>query len=296
MSDINLDCDNFLNYIKFERGLSDNTCEAYAKDLADFAEFLEENKCESVTSVTENLIEQYIIALSKADFSRSTIHRRVACVRGFCKYLLKEKIIDTNVIKNIKNPLAEQHLPKACDIIDVEALLNAPEGEGFEIRDKAMLELLYGCGLRVSELINVRINDLDFDNRIIRVFGKGSKERFIPCGEVALYYINIYIEELRGKLNSERSDFLFLTKFGKPMTRMMFWKLIKKYCRRAGLPEDISPHTLRHSFATHLLAGGADLRSIQEMLGHASIGTTEIYTSVSNDELKAIFRATHPRA
>ena len=251
---------------------------------------------ENTEIIAESDIEALIISLSKKGFAKSTVHRRVAAVRGFCKYLLKEKIIENNIVKNIKNPLAENHLPKACNIIDVEALLNAPTNEGFELRDKAMLELLYGCGLRVSELIKVKINDIDMTNKIIRVFGKGSKERYVPCGEVAISWITKYIEELRGSLNKSRSDYLFLTKFGKPMTRMMFWKLIKKYGKRAGLDENISPHTLRHSFATHLLAGGADLRAIQEMLGHASIGTTEVYTSVSSDELKVIFKSTHPRA
>lgn len=296
MSKIFSECDNFLNYIKFERGLSDNTCEAYSHDLMDFLSFLEKENVENVRDLTEDILEKYIVFMSKSGFAKSSLHRKTACLRSFCKYLFKEHIIEKNIIKNIKNPLNVTHLPKACDIIDAEALLNAPSDEGFEIRDKAMLELLYGCGLRVSELINVKLEDLDTENRIIRVFGKGNKERYIPFGEIALHYINIYTDTLRGKLNDRKSSYLFLTKFGKPMTRMMFWKLIKKYCRRAGLPEDISPHTLRHSFATHLLAGGADLRSIQEMLGHASIGTTEIYTSVSNDELKAVFRSAHPRS
>ena len=296
MNSINIEIDNFLNYIRFERGLADNTVSSYSVDLLEFSSFLEKNSVTEPKDITEKLIEEFIITLSKNNFAQSSVHRKVASVRGFAKYLLREEIIEKNIVKNIKNPLNQNRLPKACNIIDVEALLNAPTDEGFEVRDKAMLELLYGCGLRVSELINVKINDLDFENKIIRVFGKGSKERFIPCGEIAVEFIEKYINELRGNLNTKRSDFLFLTKFGKPMSRMMFWKLIKKYCKRAGLPEDITPHTLRHSFATHLLSGGADLRSIQEMLGHASIGTTEIYTSVSNDELKAIFKATHPRA
>ena len=296
MHNINIETDNFLNYLKFERGLSDNTCQSYSVDLNEFASFLAEKEIENTENITESDIESFIISLSKKGFAKSTIHRRVAAVRGFAKYLLKEKIIENNIVKNIKNPLAQNHLPKACNIIDVEALLNAPTNEGFELRDKAMLELLYGCGLRVSELIKVKIVDLDMTNKIIRVFGKGSKERYVPCGEIAIFWISKYINELRGSLNTQKSEYLFLTKFGKPMTRMMFWKLIKKYCKRAGLDENISPHTLRHSFATHLLAGGADLRAIQEMLGHASIGTTEVYTSVSSDELKAIFKSTHPRA
>ncbi|MBQ7256868.1 MAG: site-specific tyrosine recombinase XerD [Abditibacteriota bacterium] len=296
MSNINIEIDNFINYLKFERGLSYNTCQSYSVDLNEFVSFLAEKEIENTENIGESDIEAFIISLSKKGFAQSTIHRRVAAVRGFCKYLLREKIIEKNIVKNIKNPLTQNHLPKACTIIDVEALLNAPTNEGFELRDKSMLELLYGCGLRVSELINVKVHDLDMTNKIIRVFGKGSKERYVPCGEVAIFWIDKYITDLRGSLNTLRSEYLFLTKFGKPMTRMMFWKLIKKYCRRAGLDENISPHTLRHSFATHLLAGGADLRSIQEMLGHASIGTTEVYTSVSSDELKAIFKSTHPRA
>ena len=296
MNNINFEIDNFLNFLKFERGLSDNTCQSYSVDLKEFASFLSEKEIEDLEDITESDIEAFIISLSKKGFAKSTIHRRVAAVRSFCKYLLKEKIIKTNVIKNIKNPLSQTHLPKSCTIIDVEALLNAPVNEGLELRDKAMLELLYGCGLRVSELIKVKVSDIDMTNKIIRVFGKGSKERYVPCGEVALLWIQKYMELLRFSLNKKRSEYLFLTKFGTPMTRMMFWKLIKKYCQRAGLDENISPHTLRHSFATHLLAGGADLRSIQEMLGHASIGTTEVYTSVSSDELKVIFKSTHPRA
>lgn len=292
---MNIEIDNFINYIKFERGLSDNTCEAYSLDLNELADYFDKNNIDLFTA-NEKDLEKYIIFLSKSHYSKSSIHRKVASLRGFFKYLYREKIIENNIVKNIKNPLNETHLPKACSIIDVEALLNTPKNEGLEIRDRAMLELLYACGLRVSELINVEINNIDFTNKIIRVFGKGSKERFIPIGDVAIFYVNEYINNLRGDLDKFRSNFLFLTKFGKPMTRMMFWKLIKKYCRRCGIDENISPHTLRHSFATHLLSGGADLRSIQEMLGHASIGTTEVYTSVSNDELKAIFKATHPRA
>ena len=229
MNNILIEIDNFINYIKFEKGLSENTCFSYSQDLQDFYLFLEKNNIINFTDLTENLIENFIISLSKKGFALSTIHRRVASVRGFCKYLYKEKIIENNIIKNIKNPLTQNHLPKACDIFDVERLLNAPANEGLEIRDKAMLELLYGCGLRVSELINVKIGDIDFINRIIRIFGKGSKERFVPCGEISLNYINIYIDKLRGNLNINRSEYLFLTKFGKPMTRMMFWKIIKKY-------------------------------------------------------------------
>lgn len=292
---MNIEIDNFINYIKFERGLADNTCEAYSLDLNELADYFEKNNID-LYAANEKDLESYIIFLSKSNYSKSSIHRKVASLRGFFKYLYREKYIENNIVKNIKNPLNETHLPKACSIIDVEALLNAPKSEGMEIRDRAMLELLYACGLRVSELINVEINNIDFTNKIIRVFGKGSKERFIPVGDVAVFYINEYVNNLRGNLDKYRSNFLFLTKFGKPMTRMMFWKLIKKYCKRCGIDENISPHTLRHSFATHLLSGGADLRSIQEMLGHASIGTTEVYTSVSNDELKAIFKATHPRA
>ena len=296
MNHTDTQCDNFLNYLRFERGLADNTIEAYGKDLSEFSVFLLKENITDPKNITEKSVEKFIVRLSKSGFAKSSIHRKCACVRGFCKYLFREKITETNVVKNIKNPMNESHLPKACDIIDVEALLGAPHISGYELRDKAMLELLYSSGLRVSELINVKIHDIDYENRIIRVIGKGNKERFVPVGEIAVFYIDIYVKELRSMLNTHKSDSLFLTKFGRPMTRMMFWKLIKKYCRRAGLGENISPHTLRHSFATHLLAAGADLRSIQEMLGHASIGTTEIYTSVSNDELKAIFRAAHPRS
>ena len=296
MNNLNLHIDNFLNYIRFEKGLADNTIDSYSRDLISFCEYLDKKKINNVEDLNQSIIENYIVCLSKDNYKLTTIHRKTACIRGFIKYLVLERVIEKNIAKNIKTQKPPRRLPKACDIFEVEKLLNAPKDNELGIRDRAMLEVLYACGLRVSELINIGINDIDMQNKIIRVFGKGSKERFIPIGDVAIYYVKEYLIKERNVLNKAKSQFLFLTRYGKPMSRMMFWKIIRKYALEAGIKTEITPHTLRHSFATHLLERGADLRALQEMLGHSSIATTEVYTHISNDELKMIFKTSHPRA
>jgi len=296
MNNLNLHIDNFLNYIRFEKGLADNTIDSYSRDLISFCEYLDKKKINNVEDLNQSVIENYIVCLSKDNYKLTTIHRKTACIRGFIKYLVLERVIEKNIAKNIKTQKPPRRLPKACDIFEVEKLLNAPKDNELGIRDRAMLEVLYACGLRVSELINIGINDIDVQNKIIRVFGKGSKERFIPIGDVAIYYVNEYLIKTRNVLNKAKSRFLFLTRYGKPMSRMMFWKIIRKYALEVGIKTEITPHTLRHSFATHLLERGADLRALQEMLGHSSIATTEVYTHISNDELKMIFKTSHPRA
>jgi integrase/recombinase XerD len=222
----------------------------------------------------------------------------MSAVRSFIKFLCSEKQIRKSPLAQLESIKPPKRLPKALDVDETSRLLKAPDmRDKFGLRDRAMLETLYASGLRVSELINIKIDDLNLKMGFLRCIGKGDKERIVPIGEIAIECIGAYVDRVRGEFcNGERSEYLFLTKRGAPMSRVMFWKIIKKYALEAGITRELTPHTLRHSFAVHLLERGADLRSLQEMLGHASIGTTQIYTHVTRDYLHEIYKETHPRA
>ena len=295
---IDLLLQRFLDYITVERGLSAHTIAAYGRDLAQFSSFLVERGIDDAQDIDEDCLIGYLELLNKEKYNSTSVARKISSVRSFIKFLCAEKEVDKSpldVIATARNP---KRLPKALDVQEVEGLLNAPDvRDEFGLRDRAMLETLYATGLRVSELINLRTEDVNLNMGFLRCVGKGDKERIVPLGEVAIQYITYYIDHARGILSKgERSEFLFLTKQGSPMSRVMFWKIIRKYALQAGIDKPITPHMLRHSFATHLLERGADLRSVQEMLGHVSIATTQIYTHVTRDHLREVYKESHPRA
>lgn len=288
----------FLDHLSVERGLSENTVSAYGRDLNQFIEYLLNSDITSLSMLTDDAIVQYIAMLRENGMSPRTINRKISSIRSFIKFACREDYIKRNCSANLSGMKSDHRLPGVLELDEVEKLLQQPDqGTPLGIRDKAMLETLYASGMRVSELVGLRLSDVNLNAGFIRCIGKGSKERIIPLGEVAIRYINDYLARIRsGFVKSESNEYLFLTNRGKPMTRVAFWKIIKKYAASAGIRKRITPHTLRHSFATHLLQGGADLRSIQEMLGHADISTTQIYTHISRDKLRETYRKSHPRA
>jgi integrase/recombinase XerD len=288
----------FLDSLIVERGLSKNTVESYARDLAQFAGFAEKCGVTEPREIDEDCLVGFLRRLDKEKYAAASIARKMSAVRGFVKFLCAEQVIERNPISRMEPARPPIRLPKSLDVEEVSRLLDAPDiADDLGLRDKAMLETLYASGLRVSELIAVKVEDAGLSTGFLRCVGKGGKERVVPLGEIAIEYIRAYIDRVRGKLaGDQRSEYLFLTIQGRPMSRVMFWKIIKKHAARAGIAKSITPHMLRHSFATHLLERGADLRSLQEMLGHASIATTQVYTHVSRDHLREVYKESHPRA
>jgi integrase/recombinase XerD len=290
--------DQFLGYLALERGLSKNTLEAYSRDLIRFMEHLEE--VEGVgkwSEVTPSHIQSYMVRLAKGGLSPRSLARNLASLRSFFKYLMREKLIGKDPASLIKSPRLGRSLPKVMGRRDVEALIGAVSDSGpCGLRDKAMLELLYGTGVRVSELVDLDLDRVNMLVGTLLVRGKGDKERVVPMGEYAIETLQSYLRSGRPALaKGKPSKALFLNRRGKRISRQAVWKILKAYASRAGLRESISPHMLRHSFATHMLEGGADLRAIQELLGHADISTTQIYTHVASSRLKEIHRKYHPR-
>src|SRR5208283_148966 len=283
----------FISYLSVERGLSNNTVNSYRLDIKGFSEFLTDDS-RQLTSFKRDDITNYMSSLRDSGLSAASICRIVSSIRAFCRFLIIEKIIVDNPTENLKTPKRWDRLPKALDIEDIKKLLATQGYTSFFLRDSAMLELIYSSGLRVSETISIKINDINFDGGFLRVLGKGSKERVVPMNNRAKAAIVRYVNELRPKLlKNVQSPYLFLTNRGAPMTRQRFWQALKKCGSKAGL--SLTPHTVRHSFATHLLEGGADLRSVQKMLGHADISTTQIYTRVSTDRIRKVYNQHHPR-
>ena len=285
---------NFIVYVSVEKGLSQNTIESYSRDLFIFEKFLS-SKNKDLTTFSKADISDFLNKLKDEDYSVTSICRFISSVRGFCKYLLIEKLIKDDPSENLQTPRKWERLPKALSFEDVMSLLDVSTGDAHFLRDSAMLELLYSSGLRVSELVTLKISDVNFNAGFLKVMGKGSKERVVPINSRALNKIKKYIKELRPSiLKNRRSDYLFVTVRGGAMTRQRFWQTIKKCGKQIGI--ELSPHTLRHCFATHLLEGGADLRSVQKMLGHSDISTTQIYTKVTTDRIKKVYLEHHPRA
>jgi integrase/recombinase XerD len=284
----------FTAYLSIERGLSKNTVESYALDLKAFAGFLNESSG-AMTSFKRDDIVNYIGRLKNNGYSTSSICRFISTVKGLCKFLVIEKVITENPSETIRTPKQWDRLPKALSISDIKRLLEVELATTTFVRDSAMLELLYSSGLRVSEIIALKINDIHFDAGFLRIMGKGSKERVVPMNYRAAEKIQRYMHDLRPALLKKRqSPFLFLSNRGTPMTRQRFWQALKHLGNAAGV--SLTPHTLRHTFATHLLDGGADLRSVQKMLGHSDISTTQIYTKVSADRIRKVYTEHHPRA
>jgi integrase/recombinase XerD len=288
----------FLDYMLVERGLSSHTIASYGRDIAQFVAFALEMDVESAGRVTDDLFTQFLARLRKEEYATTSVARKLAAVRAFFKFLQREGEVVSNLADAVDNPRTVKPLPKTLTEDDIIKLLSQPDlSDPNGLRDRAMIETLYATGLRVSELIGLLSNDVNLPSGFIRCIGKGSKERVVPIGEVAVELIRRYLLECRPRfLKGGRSEYLFLTKRGEPMSRVGFWKVIKKYAMAAGITKQITPHVLRHSFATHLLEHGADIRSIQEMLGHASVATTQVYTHVSREHLREVYRKSHPRA
>jgi len=286
----------FLDYLAVEKGLAKNSLSAYSVDLRHFGHYLKDLRVE-LDDVERLHIVKYFQTLRGAGISARSVARALAAIRGLFRFLVAERHLKKDPTENLENPKLWSSLPKSMQPEEVEALLAAPDRSTPEgLRDAAMLELLYATGLRVSELIKVRIEDVVMDAGFLRTLGKGSKERIVPFGDTAKEAILAFIEKGRPDLDKFNDPHLFLTRRGRPMTRQAFWMNIVKHARNAGIKAHISPHMLRHSFATHLLENGADLRSVQMMLGHADISTTQIYTHVSRARLQRMYESFHPRA
>ena len=284
----------FINYLQIDKKYSENTIASYAADLKDYQNFMMNLLKKDIYHIERKDIKLYLKYLKDQKKSPKSISRRISCIRGFYKFLLIEKIIANNPMSTIELPKTKKSLPKVLTIEEVDKLLDITLKDAYSYRNKAMLELMYATGLRVSELVNLKIHDIDFINETVRTMGKGNKERIIPIGEIAIHYLKLYLEIYRSQLlKKDYTDDLFLNNHGKCMTRQGFFKILKKLAKEKDIKTSFSPHTLRHSFATHLLENGADFRSIQELLGHSSISTTGIYTHVSNEELKENYKY-HP--
>lgn len=295
--DLNTLLSRFLSYIRIEKGLSANTIESYRNDLTRYLAYIEENGIHEINNITLNILRDFLARLLRNQMSVSSVKRCISSIRHFHKFLLMEGLTDANPTTYIESPRGWRRLPNTLSISEVDALLKQPDeniNEG--VRDSAMIELLYATGLRVSELISLKQGNINLEVGFIITLGKGGKERIVPAGEYALDKIKLYMKTARNQILKERqSPHLFVTSRGKGMTRQGFWKIIKRNARLAGIDKTISPHTLRHSFATHLLERGADLRSVQMMLGHSDISTTQIYTHINRERLKKIHTECHPR-
>lgn len=287
---------DFINYCTFEKGLSKRTTESYTNDLEVYEEFLNKRSITDVRGIKDSDIKDFLKVRNDND-KTTTIAHNLTVIKNFHAYLLREQIVSKDVALLIERPKLRKSLPRTLSISDIDKLLDIELDSIFDYRNKAMLELMYGVGLRVSEIVNLSVNDIDLTNCVIRIMGKGSKERIVPLGEYSIYYLNLYLDRRREMLKDNRTcDKLFLNNHGMGMTRQGFFKNLKQLLLEKGLNPDVSPHTLRHSFATHLLNNGADLRSIQEMLGHSDIATTKIYTHVSDDKVINDYKKYHPRS
>jgi len=284
--------EEFLRYLRIDKGYSENTIKSYETDLM---KFLDYNKDKDINNISNDDIREYVKWLKKNELNEKSISRNISCLKSFYKFLVIQRIISDNPSDSVIMPKIKKTLPSILTEDEVLKLLDVKLIDNFSYRNKAMLELMYATGLRVSELVNLKLQDIDFSEDIIRTFGKGSKERIIPIGDYAVEYLKKYIEEYRPlMLKKATCEYLFLNNHGKKMTRQGFFKIIKKVAKENGIDKELSPHTLRHSFASHLLKYGADLRTIQELLGHSDISTTQIYTHVTNEELKKNYEDFHP--
>lgn len=291
---------DFGNYLKLERSMSSNTVEAYIRDVTRLQQFLEYKKYNlAPTQVALKHLKEFILWISDLDMNATTQARTISGIKAFYRFLLMEDMMDDNPTELLEAPKIGRKLPDTLNEMEVEVLINAidrstPEGE----RNKAILEVLYGCGLRVSELTDLKISNIHFDIGFVRVLGKGNKERLIPMGGMASRQVKTYITQIRTHIQIKKGfeDYVFLNRRGAKLTRVMIFTIIKQLAEKAGIKKNISPHTLRHSFATHLINGGADLRAVQEMLGHESITTTEIYTHLDRSYLRDNIIQFHPRS
>lgn len=290
--------DNYLDHLRVERALSKNTLEAYARDLGELAQHLGEEQAGDVQRIDGSAVLDFVVSSSKRGKSARSSARQLSALRGFFKFLLKEKAIKTDPSELVERPKLARKLPRVLSYDEVDRLLAAPpDTTARGVRDSAMIHLMYASGLRVSELCDLELGELDRRVGTVAPLGKGGKRRIVPVGQIALDRITRYVDVVRiHNKGATKAKQLFLSPRGKRFTRQGFWKILKAYARACGITTSISPHKLRHSFATHLLRGGADLRAVQAMLGHADLGTTEIYTRVAQDHVRAAFDRAHPRA
>ena len=297
--------ETYLSHLRVERGLSQNTAGAYRRDLSRYVNFLRSRAVTDPSAITSTDVSDFLLAIrSGADgaspLAASSASRCITAVRGWHKFIAEEGITVDNPAAQVKPPAIAKRLPKALSISQVEALIEAAniDDSPLGLRDRALIELLYATGARISEVVSLSIDDFDRDNGVVRLFGKGSKERLVPVGRYALAALDAYLVQSRPilGLKGTGSPAIFLNTLGRPLSRQSAWAVLQGAAKRANLSEHISPHTLRHSFATHLLNGGADVRVVQEMLGHASVTTTQIYTKVTIDHLREVYATSHPRA
>ena len=290
--------ERFDDFLALEQGASLQTSHAYKLDITRFITYASVKAASSPTSVSARMLREYVYHLKDLGLSPASIRRNVSAVRTYFKFLLGEGHVVRDPSERLETPKRWRTLPEVLGVEEVEKLLAAPSlDEPLAFRDRAMLELAYGAGLRVSEWISLNVRDVMLQDHLVRVFGKGAKERLVPIGRRAIGAIAIYLRELRPSLEKgEGKGVLFLNARGQPLSRMGAWKILRKYVNQAGITKPVSPHTLRHSFATHLLEGGADLRAVQEMLGHVDISTTQIYTHVDREYLRTVHKQFHPRS
>lgn len=287
----------FTDFLTLEKGSSPRTHEAYGRDIRRFVTYAAARGTPAPTGVGARVLREYVYHLKDLGLAPASIRRNISAVRTYFRFLLSEGHVVRDPSERLETPRRWRTLPEVLSIAEVDRLLAAPTlDDPLAFRDRALLELAYGCGLRVSEWIGISVRDVLFEDGLVRVFGKGSKERLVPMGRRAIGAVAIYVRELRPRLErGEGKGRLFLNARGEPLSRMGAWKILRKYAARAGLTKHITPHTLRHSFATHLLEGGADLRAVQEMLGHADISTTQLYTHIDREYLRTVHRQFHPR-
>jgi integrase/recombinase XerD len=289
--------DQFLHYLTVEKGLAKKTLEAYSHDLNRFLNYLQEKRIEDVLRATQLDVRAFLLTLKVRKLSNKTIVRNLVAIRTFFRFLTQEGKLESNPVEDFESPQLAKTLPEILSLREVEQLLETPKPQNpLGIRDRSMFEMLYATGMRVSELVSLQMNQLNLEGGYVLVFGKGSKERAVPLGAEAIKWVSHYLKGARQELSKgKESPFLFLNRSGRKMSRQMFWKNIKRCGRTAGIRKKITPHLLRHSFASHLLARGADLRSVQMLLGHADISTTQIYTHVTGERLKQVHKRHHPR-
>ena len=282
---------SFLNYLLVDKGLSNNTVKAYEADISSFFQWLD-NEDLKYKNLQEDHINQYISFLFQRKMRSSSVNRKISSIKSFYIFLVKRNFLKNSPLNDLVTPKQEKYLPESMSEAEVDKLLNSPDvSNKIENRDKAMIEMLYATGMRISELVNLKITDVDMKRCVVKVFGKGSKERLVPFGEKALDSLRSYLNEREQSSSKE----IFLSNRGKKMTRVAFWQRVKVYLIRENLKNSISPHTLRHAFATHLLNRGADLRSVQLLLGHSDLSTTQIYTHIAKQRLSDVLKKHHPR-
>jgi len=288
----------YIRHLALEKGLADNTLLSYETDLVRYVHYLADQGIRDSQEITPLILQQYIAQLYELGLASSSLARNFSAIRGFHQFLVVSDLSASDPSELLETPRLKRRLPEVLSLEEVVSILKQPEVEDIlGIRDRAMLEVIYGCGLRISELLGMTVSNLFLEDELIRIIGKGSKERFCPVGEEAVHWLKMYLARSRPLLSKGTTsrNIVFLNRNGRPMSRMGFWKILKKYVQQANIQQEVHPHTFRHCFATHLLDNGADLRSVQELLGHADISTTQIYTHVSHQQLAKIYKKYHPR-